>query len=634
MSSAPPSANAWIAPLIRYLALGCALLALASMTVAAWTQDATWDEAFHIDYARLIVADAPLTREGIFSSKTPALVPSVWAGNLAIRAGVPVSKQLQAITRLTTALYFVGLLLAVFFFVRWLAGPQAGWIAVLCCALEPSLVAHASLNTVDVAFALANLLALWAMLAFARHADWKTAAWLGLALGFAFTVKFTGLYLVPAVLSLPFWKRDGVWPARREWLRRAGWLSLALLLSMLTISAAYHFRDFGRPLSEHAFVTRPFQALSAWLGWLRLPLPEQYLLGADMVAGQERADEFRVILFDRVYEAGVWYYFAALWLFKTPIALMVATLAGAWIGWRSGALRQPGMTLLFFQSALYLTYFSFFFRAQLGYRFVLMLVPITFVFLAVGLKDWWSRPKGAYAAAALALFSLAEVAPYFGHALAFSNSFLLPKKDAYRVLADSNLYWGEYHAQIPVLLHQHGTRAIVNPSHILPGKNAIDSLELSGVRWSPLRHKWARENLQTSGHVEHVIFLYDVTQRDFGRFLDETRRRAPSGELSGCTGPGAASIRVHGREAGVSQICVNAEELTDIALAVQSGTAHVVHAGRDDPCNVYTDAVEPGQELWLRLEPGTHRICVASYAEVSGIWTVRRGAATFQVRTE
>ena len=620
--------------LIRYLALGCALLALASITVAAWTQDPTWDEAFHIDYARLLVADAPLTREGIFSSKTPALVPSVWAGNLAIRAGVPVSKTLQAVTRLTTSLYFVGLLAAVFFFARWLAGPQAGWIAVLCCSLEPNLVAHASLNTVDVAFALANLLALWAMLAFARQADWKTSTWLGLALGFAFTVKFTGLYLVPAALSLPFWKKDGAWPTRRECLRRAGWVSLAVLLSMLAISAAYHFRDFGRPLSAYTFVTRPFQALSASLGWLRLPLPEQYLLGADMVAGQERADEFRVILFDRVYETGVWYYFAVLWLFKTPIVLMLASLAGAWMGWRSGALRQPGMTLLFFQWTLYLAYFSFFFRAQLGYRFVLMLVPITFVFLAVGLKGWWTKPKGAYAALAVAVLSLVELAPYFGHALAFSNSLLLPKKDAYRVLADSNLYWGEYQAQIPVLLHQHGTRATINPSHILPGKNAIDSLELSGVRWTPLRHKWARENLETSGHIKHVIFLYDVTELDFGRFLDQERRRARSGSSSGCTGPASGSVRIQGHEAGVTQVCVNAGELTDVALAVQSGTVHVVHAGRDERCAVYTDAVEAGQQLWFRLEPGTHRICVAAHGEVNGVWSVRRGAATFQVRTE
>ena len=212
------------------------------MTLAAWNLDSTLDEPFHLDYAHKIVDDQVPGREGIYNSKTPALLPSVLAQKLAVRAGVTLPKPQEIVARLTTALYFVALLVVVFFFTRRFAGSPAAWIAVLCCSLEPNLVAHASLSTVDVAFALANLLALWTIVIFARQADWKTTLWLGLALGLAFTVKFTGLYLVPAVVSLPFWKKDGNWPTAREWLRRAGWLSLAVLVSMLLISASYYFR--------------------------------------------------------------------------------------------------------------------------------------------------------------------------------------------------------------------------------------------------------------------------------------------------------------------------------------------------------------------------------------------------------
>ena len=245
-----------------------------------------------------------------------------------------------------------------------------------------------------------------------------------------------------------------------------------------------------------------------------------------MVLAHER-EHFYVLLFDRWFENGIWYYFVVLWFFKTPIALMAASIAGAWVGFRSHAFRQPGMKVLFFQWALYLAYFSLVFHAQLGYRYVLMLVPMTCLFLAVGMKDWWTKPRGAYAAIAIAVLSLAELMPYYGHALAFSNTFLLPKKDAFRVLADSNLYWNEYHAQIPKLLRERGMQAAINPVHILPGKNAFDSIELSGLFLRPLQHRWVRENLQTSGHVKHVIFLYDVSDRDFSRFLDENRRYSP-----------------------------------------------------------------------------------------------------------
>jgi hypothetical protein len=618
----------WVEPLIRGLALACALFALSSITLAAWNLDSTIDEAFHLDYPRKIIDDQLPDRNGIYNSKTPALLPSAWAERLAIGAGVTAPKSLEIITRLTSALYFLALLVAVFHFARRFAGAQAGWIAVLCCSLEPSLIAHASLNTVDVAFALANLLALWAMVSFARRADWRTALSMGAALGLAFTVKFTGLYLVPAVLSLPFWKQDGQWPAARERARRAGWVALAVLVSMLVISASYYFRGFGQPLAEYPFVTRPFQLLASSLGWLRLPLPQAFLLGVDMSVAYER-EAYNVILFDRRFEYGVWYYFAVLWFFKTPIAIMAASIAGLWAGWRSRAFRQPGMGLLFFQWALYCAYFSFFFQAQLGYRFVLMLVPMTCLFLAVGLKDWWTRPKGAYAAIGVAALSLAELMPYHGHTLAFSNSFLLPKKDAYRVLADSNLYWNEYYSQIPLLLLEHGMQAPINPVHILPGKNAFDSLELSGVFSKELQHRWVRENLQTSSHVKHGIFVYDVSERDFSRFLDENRRYPPSGAAARCEGAGHASMQIVAQSEGSMLLCANAAALSDVSLNLWSGTAKVGHADRDGRC--LGNALAAGHELWFRLEPGRHLLCLSTSGKLAGRWDVRRGTASFRL---
>jgi hypothetical protein len=631
----PAPAPVWIAPLIRRLALACALFALSCIVIAAWTQDSTIDEPYHIDYPRRIIDDRLPARVGMFNSKTPALLPSVWVERLAIGAGVTSPRQLQGITRLTTSLYFIALLFAVFLLTRRFAGPQAAWVAVLCCSLEPNLIAHASLNTVDVAFALANLLALWAMMAFARRAGWRAALWLGAALGLAFTIKFTGLFLLPAVLSLAFWKTDGGWPSARERLRRAAWVLLALSLSMLVVSAAYYFRDFGKPLSQYAFVTAPFRLLSEWLGWLRLPLPEPFLLGIDRVAADERETP-SVVIFDRLYTHGVWYYFAALWLFKTPIAIIAASIAAAWIGLRCGAFREPGVRLLFFQWTLYFAYFSFIFNFQQGYRFVLMLVPMACLFLAVGLRDWWARPRGAYLAVALAALSLAELVPYYGHALSFSNSFLLPKKDAFRVLADSNLYWDEYHAQLPALLAAEGARAAVNPFHILPGRNAFDGLQLTGLFWmhdrpkyfSRSQHEWARDKLQTSGHVRHAVFLYDVSATDFSRFLDESRRYPPAAVAASCAAAGHSSMRIDMPNTGWMLLCANASGLADVSFNVGSGTAVVGHLDDKGTCSEHRP-MGRGQEGWLRLEPGHHVLCLTTDGGLAGSFEARRGTASF-----
>jgi hypothetical protein len=597
------------------------------MALAAWTLDTTFDETHHIEYARRIVdGKVPARSEGWYNSKTPALIPGVWAERLAIGAGVSHPKRLQTITRLTAALYFVALLFIVFFFTRRFAGPQAAWLAVLCCSLEPNLIAHAALNTVDVAFAAASLLALWAIAAFGRQAGWLTALGLGGALGLAFTVKFTGLFLVPLAASLPFWRKDGCWPTLREGLQRAGWLGLALLVSMLVISAAYGFHEFGTPLAEYPFVTAPFRLLASWLGWLPLPLPQPFLLGVDMVASHEREAQ-NVIIFDRSFEHGVWYYFVALWFFKTPIALMALALAGLWAGWRSHAFRQPGLTAVLFQWALYFAYFSFVFRGQLGYRYILMLVPMTFLLLAVGMNDWWTRSRGAYVAATVAVLSLAELIPYYGHTLAFSNSFLLPKKDAYRVLADSNLYWNEYETQLAGLLAARGARGVINPFHILPGTNAIDGFHLS-VLWT-YQHKWARDNLQTTGHVKHVVFLFDVSEQDFARFLDQTRRFAPSAHAADCTEPGRSSMLVvSSRNEGWAQLCASAPGLADVSFRAVAGRAWVGHVGDDGRCDIVL--VRMGQEIWFRLEPGRHGLCVGTDGgPLTGSWEVRRGTAAF-----
>jgi hypothetical protein len=258
-----------------------------------------------------------------------------------------------------------------------------------------------------------------------------------------------------------------------------------------------------------------------------------------------------------------------------------------------------------------------------------MLVPMTCLFLAVGLKDWWMKPRGAYVAAAIAVFSLAELVPYYGHTLAFSNSFLLPKKDAYRVLADSNLYWNEYHAQIPGLLLERGVQASINPVHVLPGKNAIDSFELSGVLWIPRRqHQWARDRLETSGHVKHVIFLYDVSERDFSRFLDENRRYPAPRLATDCEGSSGTSVPIAARGEGWMLLCANARELTDVSLSVRSGTVSAGHVNGEGRC--IDDTVRKQQEIWFRLEPGRHVLCLSTDGGLEGSWDVRRGAASFQ----
>jgi hypothetical protein len=84
-----------------------------------------------------------------------------------------------------------------------------------------------------------------------------------------------------------------------------------------------------------------------------------------------------VVLLDRWYPRGVWYYFLVVWLLKEPVLLLAAQVYG--LG-RTAATRalwtDPTLAFLAASLGLNLAYFSFFFATQVGFRFVLMCLPI------------------------------------------------------------------------------------------------------------------------------------------------------------------------------------------------------------------------------------------------------------------
>jgi hypothetical protein len=285
------------------------------------------------------------------------------------------------------------------------------------------------------------------------------------------------------------------------------------------------------------------------------------------------------------------------------------------------------MRLVLFQWVLFFSYFSFVFRAQLGYRYLFMLLPVTYALAAVGAKNWWGRPKGRQAAIGLTALSLLELAPYAGHALAFSNSFVLPKREAYRYLADSNLYWNEYNMQMNDLVRKEGFDAVINPPHIVAGTNVFDANTLSGVLFNFDQHRWVRDHLRPSRHIRHVLFVYDVSGADFARFLDEKRRFGPASLVMDCEGEGGVSATVSGGSPDLQVFCVDASDESDVTFAVLDGKGRAGVLGPDAQCAA-AHPVSQGHEAWFRLAPGRHFLCVMPEDRATGRWHVRRGNAS------
>jgi hypothetical protein len=382
-------------------------------------------------------------------------------------------------------------------------------------------------------------------------------------------------------------------------------------------------------LGNVAWRSTPLAALARHAPSLRLPLPSAFLTGLDRSLTAERG-EWNVLILGRRYPHGVWYYFLLLWLLKTPLGLIAAELIG---GIRA---RGAAAGLLAWNVALALVYFSLFFHAQIGYRFVLMAIPLALILAAAGLV----RLRPAFVAGLLAL-AVAENAMYFGNPLAFTNAAVWPKRDVYRLMADSNVDWGQNRERIERwLARASASTSALDPVHIVPGHNTIDLNLLAGL-WDFERFRWVREHLRPAGHFGHTYLWYDVDNTAFDEFLAAARRlEAGSADAQLC--PEAVTLaRVEAGErlplaldrnpaAGDTFVlCVENRKPLELALKVRDGRIEYGPFRSLDDCAA--EVVASGQVSWYRLEAGRHALCARPVPNQRE-WLPYSLDATWQVR--
>jgi 4-amino-4-deoxy-L-arabinose transferase-like glycosyltransferase len=616
----PRSASFW-----RVVTLGVVLFALANALYSAWHQGWTYDEPFNLEWSERLLTTRNAEREIThFNSKTPVTLPNALA-SLALRRAAASEQATRFAARLPSAAWLALLLATVFALGRAWFGLPAACIATVAAALDPNLVAHGSVATVDVAYALGTLWTVAAAAAFGARPSPGRAACLGLALGFALAVKFSAILLLPVLLLLPALRR----PPRREWPR---WLAYAFVVAAVaaaTVCAAYLFLDVGAPLGSRRWVWRPLRHLAHAVPWARLPLPAAFLTGYDVSLAAERGD-WNVVILSRWYPHGVWFYFAVLWLLKTPLLVLLAEgwglarAARARLG--AGAL---GARLLLATLLVHLAYFSLLFRTQVGYRFVLMCVPIAYLLAAAGLAPLAARRHAAVAALLVVAVAILENGMYFGNPLSFTNAAVWPKRQAFRLMADSNLDWGQHDEAMERWGKRSGAGTHLNPLHLLPGTDTFSVNEVAGVDDFE-RHRFLRENADPAGHIDHTHVWFDVDDALFNRFLDERRRLAPE-PSAGAICPATPAYEALSPQSpghlflpGLSEaetsrtwiVCVSAPRGTDLGLRARSGELVLAPYRDGAPCE--GEVITGGHEAWHRLLPGTHALCVAERASPDG----------------
>jgi Dolichyl-phosphate-mannose-protein mannosyltransferase len=601
---------------VRLLVASLVLFALGHASWTAWSASWTVDESVHLSWSRRVLETGSTDRDdiGTYNSKTPVSMLNVLARMSAERFRT--SDRVERLAaRLPNVVEFALLLATTRALAGWLAGPWAAALATAGAALDPNLVAHSSVVTVDTPYALATLLTLWAGAALARRPRPAGGALLGLALGFAFVAKFSAVLLLGGLVMLPLGSPRPVAPG---YARRLGLaLVVAGAVSWAMVCAGYLFLEIGAPLGTLGFQSGVFRGIARVAPEFPSPVPAAFLTGLDRSIADDSTQDWPVYILGWARPGGVWFYFLVLWLLKTPLLTLIAQAVGLGrLGLSRIGFREPATRFLLANLLLTLLYFSLLFRTQIGYRFVLMCVPLAWVLAAQGLTlIAASRARTALLVLAAAA-GLAENLVYLGNPLAFTNVAVFPKREVFRLIGDSSIDWKQNEDRIQEVLKERGIRTRLNPVHLLPGHVTLTVFDLTQPRPDT---RWIREHLDPVEHYLHTYLAFEVTPEQFDRFMDANRRfpvvpdaaercgaRGAEREAIGTGLP--FSVDEEPARATAWRVCVEAKDRADVIFKSRKGTIRVGHYGPEGHCE--TNEVEDGQELWFRLEPGLHALCL------------------------
>jgi hypothetical protein len=261
----------------------------------------------------------------------------------------------------------------------------------------------------------------------------RVAALLGLGTAIALVSKFSALLFLPvgaaaimAVTSL----------GRRDRLVRQ--LLVVAVACFLVTWSVYRF-SFARLSGHHYDIvqvwveTHPrLAAVGPYVGAVPLPMPELFAGIAQTFIHNGWGHEG--YLFGETSKRGWWFYFPTAIAVKTPIAFLLLSLAAPLIVGRRDRIWLGPLL-----AALAITIASLFTNINIGVRHVLPVYPLLAVSSGCALAMLWPRRRTLVTLVLLteAIVSARAHPDY----LAYFNAFA--GREPHRVLADSNLDWGQ-----------------------------------------------------------------------------------------------------------------------------------------------------------------------------------------------
>lgn len=446
--------------------LTAAALLLAAVSAPIRQTSAVFDEDTYLQVSRRIFEHADFTSLWQYGV-APLPVLAAWALPAVVHPET--YHGTIALARVSAAVLFgIPVVLLAW---RWLArtaGEAAAAVGAALLALSPNLVAHASLATTDVCFVAAALWALFQLECYLGDRSRRHFVLLAVALGTALASKYGAIGLFPVVALLLQTTADPRAP------RGLGFLGQVWRTA--TATAGLFIAAFGVAWAVHGFALGVLDPRH--LG-VRLVVPAPlYGIAEQLRHASLGHDGF--LLGERRH-TGWWLYTPiALFLKSTPVEIvLLAAAVCALVATRRTSPASARVWQAAFVVYLALAMTS---RVNIGVRYVLLLLPLA-VMAGVSLIARHARkaPRAAAAigvfAVALQAWSLFSITP---HVLSYFNAFVGGPAEGYRLLADSNVDWGQ---DLPALREALEEVGAVRPLVAYFGTAPFDAYGVRAVRW-------------------------------------------------------------------------------------------------------------------------------------------------------
>lgn len=425
-----------------------------------------------------------------------------------------------------------------FFVFLWsnkLYGVYSGFLALLLYILDPNIIAHSRQVTQDIFGACSVFISIyyyWRYLNFGGRGNAITSI---ITFGISQITRFTALHLIPIYLILLIgFNSSSILIAIKQKQFKPNLLAVKKFLiysifvfgtTILFINLGYSFERTLTKFGDYEFESRTLKSLqssSSLLRALPVPVPYTYLRGLDFASyrqetGRESGPGYLLgkLGLENGNRKAFKEYFIIAFLFKVPIATQLLILISVISLIRNKNQNHfwQNEAFLIIPSLFYFIFFSFH-KDQIGIRYILMIFPFLFVLSGrVAIKWGLSSIRFRVVVVGLIAYLTISNLSYFPHYISYFNELLIDRKLSYKILADSNLDWGQNQLYIYDYLKKNPS-ALFNPEEPTDGLVVIGANRLLGITCDPILYQWIRKKLKPKDHVAYSHLVFDIRPQD------------------------------------------------------------------------------------------------------------------------